>query len=98
MKPKIYVFVNSGQGTDWQCALAMAEDGEVLAGHVCSSRGWVRSDMGLDGSSSIAAAKLAAYARHYPDGYELIDVPDEEVATHPGLSEAYRRNQERKPT
>jgi hypothetical protein len=33
------------------------------------------------------------YQQHYPDGYELVDVPDDEVKTHPGLEAAYQRNQ-----
>lgn len=86
--PKIFVFVNGGDGTDWQVGMAIAEDGHMLASHVSSSRGWFRHDMGLTGEW-----KHEHYRKHYPDGYELVEVPEGEVMTHPGLSAAYVLNQ-----
>ena len=87
-KPKIYVFVNSRMGTDL-CGMALAEDGTFLGGHVSSSREFFRHDMGLT-----SERKHDAYSHHYPTGYELVEVPDDEVTIHLGLAAAHRRNAE----
>lgn len=88
-KPKIFVFVAGGQGSDWQVGLAIAEDGVCLAAHISSSREHYRHDMGLTSES-----KHVAYAGHCPLGYELIDVPDDEISDHEGLGQALRRHQD----
>jgi hypothetical protein len=85
--PKIFVFVNSGRGTDWQVGSALAEDGHFLAGHVSSHREWFRHDMGLTGEW-----KHDLYRAHYPDGFQLVEVPDGEELTHEGLKAAYERH------
>ena len=36
MSSKIFCWVNSGKGSDWQVVIAMAEDGTSLASHVSS--------------------------------------------------------------
>jgi hypothetical protein len=92
-KPKIFVWVNSGRGTDWQFGVALAEDGTCLASHVSSSRDWFLHDMGVlpDGW------KHDKYREHYPDGYEVVEVPEGEEATHPGLLAAYALNQAKGP-
>ena len=92
MKPKIFGLCNGGS-PGWYDALAMAEDGTVVAQHACSHPGWVRHDLGMDGESTW---KHELYAAHYPDGYELVFVPDAEVLTHPGLTAAYAANQEQR--
>lgn len=86
--PKIFVWVNSGQKTDWQVGLALAEDGNVLASHVSSSRAWFRHDMGLT-----SEWKHEHYRRHYPDGFELVEVEEGDERKHEGLLAAYARNQ-----
>ena len=43
--PKVYVWCNSGAGTDFQYWMAMAEDGEVITAHVCSHESWARNDI-----------------------------------------------------
>lgn len=91
MTPKIYCFVNSGHGTDWQCGMAMAEDGTCLAEHVSSHVEWAKHDLGI-GSDW----KHDAYRAHYPDGYELVWLDEAELKQpggHPGLMAAYALNQ-----
>lgn len=89
--PKIYCFVNSGVGTDWQNVLAMAEDGTCLAEHISSSKGFAKHDIGWTSDW-----QHEHYGKHYPDGYELewVDSPKD----HEGLLHAYALNQERKRT
>jgi hypothetical protein len=85
-KPKIFVFADdAGQGIEW-CGMAVCEDGILLAGCVSTSRDDFRHEMGLS-----SGLKHEAYRRHYPLGYELVEVPDDEVATHPGLAAALNR-------
>lgn len=93
-KPKIFCWVNSGVGTDWQVGMAIAEDGTVLASHVSSHRGFYLHDMGLTSDW-----KHDRYSAHYPNGFALVDVPDSEVMTHPGLMAAIEQNAiKHKPT
>lgn len=85
---KIYVFCNTkdcdkGSG-DWHSMAAVSEDGEWLAGHICSSHAWARHDMGIDEDGW----KRNIYAEHYPDGFEVIGVESDEIDTHEGLQAA----------
>lgn len=87
-KPKIFCFSNvvgGGEGL----AYAIAEDGTVLASHFCSSEMYVPHDLGI-----IEGCRHEAYKQHYPDGYELEFVLARDVASHPGISLSYKRNQE----
>lgn len=89
-KPRIYLFVNSGKGSDNQEGMAIAEDGKYLAGHLSSSEAWAKHDMGLT-----SEWKHDLYRAHYPDGYEVewVDKPRE----HAGLMAAYAKNQALRP-
>jgi hypothetical protein len=106
--PKIFVFVNleygpsSGVGikyrridpsipNDGDCVgVALAEDGTFLSDHFSSSRAWFRHDMGLTSDR-----KHDVYKKHYPDGYELIEVAD--PANHTGLMLAASKSKEQTP-
>lgn len=91
-KPKIYCWVNSGRGTEWQVVMAMAEDGHALASHCSSSEYFAKHDIGLTSDW-----KHDTYAKHYPDGYELVWVDDARPGECPGLDEAYAKNQALRP-
>jgi hypothetical protein len=88
-KPKIFVFVDDGQGTDWQVGVALAEDGALLARHVSSSRIFFCHDMGLT-----SERQHDVYSAYYPLGYELVEIPDDEVLTNSGLRAAFQRNKD----
>lgn len=90
-KPKIYVFSNVRGGGDG-IALAMAADGKVLGSHWCSHEGFASEDLGV--TPGCRPDRHEAYAKHYPDGYEMEFVRSADVASHPGIKEAYRLNQE----
>lgn len=81
-KKVIYGFVNGGS-PGWYHIAAVCEDGETLAGHTCSDPGYGPHDIGVTSDW-----KREAYAKHCPDGFEVVwvDNPDE----HPGLTEALR--------
>lgn len=86
MKHKIYCF-NNGGSPGWLSAVAIAEDGHHLAGHICSHEGYMRHDLGMDGSTW----KHEKYNEHYGEGnWELEWVSD--INDHPGLTEALRLN------
>jgi hypothetical protein len=87
VKPKIYAFINSGEGTDWIIVVALADDGHCLASHCSSSEGWAKHDIGI-GSDW----KHDIYNEAYPDGWELVWV--EHPLTHEGLLKAYELNQQ----
>jgi hypothetical protein len=98
IKPrKIFVFINSGAGTEWVNGCALAEDGVFVAGHLSSSEGWFEHDMGL-----CSSWKHDLYKAHFPDGYELVYVANG-IKEHPGIKAAYElhlkanENQEVKP-
>lgn len=84
---KIYCFINSGKGTDWNIVIALCEDGHCLAQH-CSSNEWfAKHDIGIDSDW-----KHDNYKEHCPDGYELVWLDD--PANCPELDEVYKKNQE----
>lgn len=83
--PKIYLFVNSGKGTDMQSASALSEDGEFLAGHLSSCEEWAKHDMGLNSDW-----KHGLYVARYPDGFELEWVDD--ARTHAGIQAAHAKH------
>jgi hypothetical protein len=53
---------------DWDWA-ALAEDGTRLAHGVSSTEAWMRSDTGL------TLPMRNEYVRHYPQGFQLVEVP-----------------------
>lgn len=65
-KPKIYAFINGGS-PGWYSAVAVAEDGEVLAGHVCSHSSFGPHDMG-----ATSEWKHESYREKYPEGFEVV--------------------------
>jgi hypothetical protein len=85
VKPKIYCFINSA-AHEWYVGVALAEDGDYLAGHISSSKNWSKHDMGIT-----SEWKHDAYAKKYPEGYELewVDCPKD----HAGLLAACELNQ-----
>lgn len=91
MKPKIFCFSNVRGGGEG-IAYAMAEDGTVLGSHWCSSERFVPHDLGV--TPGARPDRHEEYAKHYPDGYEMVFIPAREVATHKELERAWKLNQE----
>ncbi len=89
---RIFCFVNSGKGTDWQHVLAMDENGVCLAEHVSSSECWAKIDIGFVGVNGTQHYG-DVYEKAHPGGYilEWVDSPRE----HVGLMAAYEKNQAR---
>lgn len=89
-KSKIYVFrynLNS------QLCIAMAEDGSALQGHLCADENHAPSDLGM--VPGIRSHRHDAYAKKYPDGYELVFVPAEESASNVAFMEAFTAHMNR---
>jgi len=87
VKHKIYAFCNGGS-RGWFPILAMAEDGNTLAGHICSSSGFFHHDIGIT-----STWQHDKYNAHYGAGnweIEWVDNPK----NHEGLQAAYALNQE----
>jgi hypothetical protein len=70
-KKKIYCFSNGGPA-GWLHAVAIAEDGNVLAEHICSDEGFMRYDLGITSDR-----KHDLYNAHFgDDGWVLVWVDD----------------------
>jgi hypothetical protein len=86
IRRKIYCF-NNGGSSGWMSAVAIAEDGHCLAGHTCSHEGYMRHDLGMDGSTW----KHENYDKHYGAGnWELEWV--ENPKKHEGIQKAFALN------
>lgn len=87
--PKVFVFCNDTSPLGC-IGVALAEDGTYLAGHASSSEAWLKHDMGVTGTW-----KHDKYSEHYPGGYEVVYVPEDEVKakSHAGLEAAYNLHQ-----
>lgn len=88
--PVIYGF-NNGGDCCFLGAVLIAEDGTGLGGHACSSEAYMPADLGiLEGTRP---DRHETFREHYPDGYRMEFVGAAKVKAHPGLMDAYRRNQ-----
>jgi len=86
-KHKIYVF-NNGGSEQWYRAVAIADDGHCLAGHLCSHESFMRHDMGFTSDW-----KHDLYNGHFGEGnWELVWVDNPK--SHEGLQAAYGLNQQ----
>lgn len=84
---KIYCF-NNGGSKDWYEAIAITEDGTVVASHICSNEAFMHHDLGLTGDW-----KHKNYDEHYGKGnWELEWVPSINVKEHKGLKKAFELN------
>lgn len=89
--PVIWGF-NNGGSPGWYSAVLIADSGDCLGGHICSSEGYMPHDLGIiDGSRP---DRHEAFREHYPTGYRMDFVPASQVKNHAGLMAAYKRNQE----
>lgn len=70
--PAIYIFANNRIQGEPNC-IALAEDGTCVGGHFSSSNGFARLDMGLVEGHDWSK-KNEGYAKHYPNGYRLVDL------------------------
>ena len=70
-KPQIFVWCNSCSD-GWHQMAAIAEDGEPLAGHICSHHGYAAHDMGIHPDGW----KRDKYAAKYPGGFDVVWIED----------------------
>jgi hypothetical protein len=92
MKHKIYAF-NNGGGRLGISVQALADTGEVLAGHFSSNEGWGKHDIGI-GSDR----KHDLYDKAFPEGWEIEWVERRDIDTHEGFQKALAANALLKPT
>lgn len=85
---KIYGF-NNGGSPGWYTALALSEDGQVLASHVCSADFYMPHDLGMNGQSDW---KHDVYNKALGEGqWQTEFVPRDRISKHEGLQAAIRR-------
>jgi hypothetical protein len=88
--PVIYGF-NNGGSPGWMEAVLLADDGECLGGHCCSSEAYMPADLGiLEGSRD---DRHEQFKKHYPNGYRMEFVRGADVRAHAGLNAAFALNQ-----
>ena len=63
---KIFCLINSGK-PNWYHVIAVSEEGLQLAGHLSSTEGFARHDIGITSD-----CKHDKYKKHYPGGFELV--------------------------
>lgn len=86
--PVIYGFNNGGQ-PGWFNGVILAQDGEVLGGHLCSHEGYMPHDLGVLQGARPDRHEL--FREHYPGGYRMEFVGLADV--HPGLDAAVKLNE-----
>ena len=84
---------NNGGSPGWFHGCLLAEDGEPMGGHICSHEGYMYNDLGV--LEGCRPDRHETFKKHYPDGYRMCWVPSSEVSTHPGLSAAYEKHQQK---
>ncbi len=85
-RKKIFCF-NNGGSPGWYSAVAICEDGHVLAGHICSDEGYMPHDLGITSSW-----KHDSYDKHCgKDNYDLVWIENIEDER---LEAAVRKNKE----
>jgi hypothetical protein len=79
---------NNGGSSGWLSAVAIAEDGKILGGHICSHEGYMRHDLGIiEGSRN--DRHIDSYQKHYPDGYRMDFVSYKDVGSDERLKRAF---------
>lgn len=90
--PIIFGF-NNGGSPGWFQAVLLAEDGECLGGHVCSSEAYMPHDLGvLEGTRP---DRHETFKNHYPMGYRMKFVSFDDVNADERLMRSLKLNQEK---
>ena len=85
---------NNGGSPGWYQAVAVAEDGVVLGGHVCSHDCYMPHDLGIIEGSRLDRHENS-YRKHYPEGYRMEFIPQCALDGHPKLQAAIKAAKER---
>lgn len=85
-KIKIYGFNNNGEYSGLSIAVAIGEDGQMLASHMCSDESFMPYDLGM---SKGATRKHDIYNTIYGEGkWETEFVSSKDRDSHKGLQKA----------
>jgi hypothetical protein len=96
-KPKIFLYcvalgtgsgmVNGSRPGGDVIGYALAEDGAGLGSHLSSSPDFAKHDMGLTSNW-----KHEIYQKHYPEGFELEWIDEDQLDKHEGWQKAFALN------
>jgi hypothetical protein len=85
---------NNGGSPGWYNAVAIAQDGTILGGHLCTDEGYMPHDLGI-----LAGCRedrhREDYRKHYPDGYRMAFIPTDEIKGCKLLQEAFCLHREK---
>jgi len=89
--PTIFVF-NNGGPSDFLMAIALSEDGNILATHICSHEGFIPYDLGVyEGSREYHREK---YREHYWSGYRMRYILIDEINSNELFTSAIAKHNE----
>ena len=92
--PVIYGF-NNGGSAGWLEAILISEDGVVLGSHLCSHEAYMPNDLGiLEGTRP---DRHETFKQHYPAGYRMEFINNENTKTHKGLDQAFKLLEKKNP-
>lgn len=91
--PTIWCF-NNGGSPGFFDAVALAENGDVLGGHLCSHEGFIPGDLGAHVGHRLDRHENQ-YSKCYPDGYKMHFIPSSELENHQGINDACKKHQEK---
>jgi len=89
--PVIYGFNNGGISPYRFRGVLIAEDGTILGGHTCSDEAYMLYDLGIIECGR--SYHHDAFREHYPDGYRMDFVSQNDVANHDGLQAALQKHE-----
>lgn len=88
----IFVF-NNGGSHGFMSAVALGDDGVLVAGHCCSHEGWMKHDMGLTSDW-----KHEEYNAQYGEGnWKLEWIETDGLKEHAGLNAAIKLHESLNP-
>lgn len=82
---KIYLFVDTIWPNGDVGGMALGEDGEVISGHLSSDTEFLRKDLDT-------LYHKVRYVKHFPEGYEIVDLIDYPDSTDKGFVAALALN------
>jgi hypothetical protein len=85
--PVIFGF-NNGGCYGFMSAVLIAQDGEVLGTHTCSSEGFMRGDLGI--LKGARPDRHTVFRKHYPDGYKMDFVSYSDIDDNKELTKALK--------
>lgn len=90
-KLPVIVGFNNGGSPGFMHGQLVAEDGNGMGSHLCSSEGYMYGDLGIN--KGARSDRHEGFREHYPDGYRMAFIKGKNVKNHKGRIILFERNQ-----